>query len=265
MIVLCSNCSTRLQLDDTKIPTRPFTVRCPKCQNIIQAQPPAAPAEPSALSLGETPSLENRRYKPQAAAPAFMPEKAAAAAEEVQGYGNQGQAAPTDLAAALLELLQKGGAAAPAKTPTSSRLKWERRRALVCVSPPRREALGRALVNADYQVYIAEDTSQAIERMREDQMDVIVLEADFNPVEQGAAFVTSEINVLSPAKRRRLVFVHLSPSARTLDSHAAFVQNVNLIVNTADIENLPQVLERTMRDFNDLYRDFNAAINVAAI
>lgn len=265
MIVLCSNCTTRLQLDDTKIPTRAFTVRCPKCQNIIQAQPPAAPAEPSALSLGETPSLENRRYKPQAAAPAFMPEKSAGAGD-AQGYGGQGQAAPNDLAAALLELLQKGGAAAaPAKAPTSSRLRWERRRALVCVSPPRREAIGRALVDADYQVYIAEDTSQAIERMREDQMDVVLLEADFDPVEQGAAFVTSEINVLGPAKRRRLVFVHLSPTARTLDSHAAFVQNVNLIVNAADVENLPQVLERTMRDFNDLYRDFNAALNVAAI
>jgi predicted Zn finger-like uncharacterized protein len=259
MIVLCSNCTTRLQLDDTKIPTRPFTVRCPKCQNIIQAQPPAAPAEPSALSLGESPSLENRRYKPQAAAPAFMPEKAAAAEDE------PGQAAPNDLAALLLELLQKGGAAAPAKTPSASRLKWERRRALVCVTPPRRADIGRALVDADYQVYIAEDTSQAIERMREDQMDVVVLEAEFDPVEQGAAFVTSEINVLSPAKRRRLVFVHLSPTARTLDSHAAFVQSVNLIVNTADIETLPQVLERTMRDFNDLYRDFNAAHNVAAI
>ena len=88
---------------------------------------------------------------------------------------------------------------------------------------------------------------------------------DFDPVEQGAAFVTSEINALRPAKRRRLLFVHLSPTARTLDSHAAFVQNVNLVVNTADIDNLPQVLERALRDFNDLYRDFNAALNVAAI
>jgi predicted Zn finger-like uncharacterized protein len=265
MIVVCSNCTTRLQLDDTKIPTRAFTVRCPKCQNIIQAQPPTAPAEPSALSLGETPALENRRYKPQAAAPAFMPEKSAAA-DDVQGYGNEGQTAASDLARLLAELLQQGGAAEPsAKPPSASRLKWERRRALVCVTPPRREAMGRALVDADYQVYIAEDTSQAIERMREDQMDVVLLEAEFDPVEQGAAFVTSEINVLPPAKRRRLVFVHLSQTARTLDSHAAFVQNVNLVVNTADIESLPQVLERTMRDFNDLYRDFNAALNVAAI
>jgi predicted Zn finger-like uncharacterized protein len=264
MIVVCSHCTTRLQLDDAKIPTRPFTVRCPKCQSIIQAQPTTGAAEPSALSVGETPALENRRYKPQAAAPAFNPEKAAGS-DDVQSYGHQPPPAPNDLARLLAELLQQGGAASSAKTPSASRLRWEHRRALVCVAPTRREPIGRALVDADYQVYIAEDTAQAIERMREDQMDVVILESDFDPVEQGAAFVTSEINVLTPAKRRRLVFVHLSPTARTLDSHAAFVQNVNLVVNTADIEGLPQVLERTIRDFNDLYRDFNAALNIAAI
>ena len=264
MIVVCSQCATRLQLDDAKIPTRAFTVRCPKCQSIIQAQPPTTVSEPSALSLGETPALENRRYKPQAAAPAFQPEKGAVG-DDVKGYGSQGaEAAPADLARLLAELLQQA-AAKPAKSPAAARLKWEHRRALVCVAPARREPIGRALVDSEYQVYIAEDTSQAIERMREDQMDVVILEADFDPVEQGAAFVTSEINVLTPAKRRRLLFVHLSPTARTLDSHAAFVQNVNLVVNTSDIESLPKVLERTIRDFNDLYRDFNAALDVAAI
>jgi hypothetical protein len=101
--------------------------------------------------------------------------------------------------------------------------------------------------------------------MREDKMDVVILEPEFDAIEQGAAFVTSEINALRPAERRRLIFVHLSPTSRTLDTHAAFVHNVNLIVNVSDIEQLPNTLERTIRDFNDLYRDFNAALNIAAI
>ena len=118
------------------------------------------------------------------------------------------------------------------------------------------------LAENDYEVYVAEDTSQAIERMREVQMSVVILEAEFDPIEQGAAFVTREINALRPTERRRLLFVHLSPTARTLDSHAAFVHNVNLVVNTADIEHLPHALERATRDFKELYRDFNAALNV---
>ena len=263
MIVVCSQCSTRLQLDDAKVPSRSFTLRCPKCQNIIQAQPPASSTEQGALSLGETPAMDSRRFNPPTAAPVFAVEKDAEGGE-AQADDDSPAGAAGDLARLLAELL-KPGASAAGKTPTAARLKWERRRALVCAAPSRRETIGRALVDDNYQVYLAEDTSQAIERMREEQMDVVILEPDFDPVEQGAAFVTSEINVLRPAKRRRLIFVQLSPSFRTLDSHAAFVHNVNLVVNTADVEKLPKVLERTLRDYNDLYREFNAALNIAEI
>ena len=41
----CPQCSARIQIDDTKVPNRPFKVRCPKCQNVLtlpgRAQDPA--------------------------------------------------------------------------------------------------------------------------------------------------------------------------------------------------------------------------------
>ncbi|PYS51903.1 MAG: hypothetical protein DMF68_02905 [Acidobacteria bacterium] len=262
MIVVCSQCTTRLQLDDAKIPSRPFTVRCPKCQSIIHGQPPApANGQQSALSVGDAPALENTRFNPPMAAPVFKADESVND-NDVQAYGNA-PSEPNELARLLAELLQTGTPAA--KQRNSTRLRWEQRRVLVCVTPPRREAIARTLVDENHQVYIAENTSQAIERMREDKMHVILLEAEFDAVEQGAAFVTSEINALRPAERRRLIFIHLSTTARTLDTHAAFVHNVNLVVNTADIDRLPQALERTIRDFNDLYNDFNTALNIAAI
>jgi hypothetical protein len=101
--------------------------------------------------------------------------------------------------------------------------------------------------------------------MREERMDVVIIDLDFDPVEQGAVFVTREVHNLHPAERRRLFLVQLSASARTLDMHAAFVNNVNLVVNTADIENMSRALERAIRDFNDLYRNFNTVLNLAAI
>jgi len=265
MIVVCSQCSTRLQLDDAKVPTRPFTVRCPKCQSIIQGQPPATAnntnGQQSALSVGDAPALDNARFNPPMAAQAF---KADGPVDDVQGYGAASGPESKDLAQLLADLLRQSVPAA-GKQRSAARLHWENRRVLVCVTPERREPIARALVDSNYQVYVAGDTSQATERMREDKMHVIILEPDFDAVEQGAAFVTSEINTLRPAERRRLIFVHLSPTARTLDPHAAFVHNVNLVINTTDIERLPQVLERTIRDFNDLYADFNAALNIAAI
>jgi predicted Zn finger-like uncharacterized protein len=48
----CPQCSTRIQIEDAKVPDRPFKVRCPKCQHVMtlpgHGQAPApAPAEPT--------------------------------------------------------------------------------------------------------------------------------------------------------------------------------------------------------------------------
>ncbi len=46
----CPQCSARIQIDDTKVPDRPFKVRCPKCQNVMtlpgRAQDPAESTAP---------------------------------------------------------------------------------------------------------------------------------------------------------------------------------------------------------------------------
>ncbi|MBA3767459.1 MAG: zinc-ribbon domain-containing protein [Acidobacteria bacterium] len=267
MIVVCSQCTTRLQLDDSKLPSRPFTIRCPKCQHVINAQPPVAAqgGEQGALGLGESPSLEHPRFKQSAPAPAFNP-NVADEQTEMQAYAQPSSVDTAEVVRMLAALLQGGGPGKEAQTGAApARPAWERRRALVCVTPAHCDALAQQLAESNYQVFVADDSSQAIERMREEHMDVVILDPSFDPVEQGAAFVTREVNIKRPGERRRLFFVHLTASSRTLDSHAAFVNNVNMVFNPADIESLPQVLERALRDFNELYREFNNVLSVAAI
>jgi hypothetical protein len=101
--------------------------------------------------------------------------------------------------------------------------------------------------------------------MRANKMDVVVLEPQFDPGEQGAAFVIREINVLRPPQRRRLFFVLLTPSLRTMDAHAAFLNNVNATVNVADIEELPRIMEVALREYNELYREFYSAFGLTAL
>ena len=38
MIIRCDNCSVSLQLDESKIPGGNFTVRCPRCQNMLRCK-----------------------------------------------------------------------------------------------------------------------------------------------------------------------------------------------------------------------------------
>lgn len=266
MIVVCTSCSLRLQLNDAKIPQRPFTVRCPKCQSIIEAQPAAVGDEQSALAVGESPATENPRLDSPTPAPAFKIESSSSAAldEEVRAYAETPNLDSNELVRLLAAALQRGQAGGE-KQRDATRLSWEKRRALVCVTPAQRDGVALMLAENDYQVFVAEDTTQAMERMREDRMDVVVLDTEFEPVEQGAAYVTREVTNLRPVERRRLFFVQLSATARTLDQHAAFINNVNLIVNTSDLDRLPRSLERAIRDYNELYRNFNGALNVAAL
>jgi predicted Zn finger-like uncharacterized protein len=263
MIVVCSQCTTRLQLDDAKLPSRPFTIRCPKCQNVINAQPPVANASEQGThaSSGST-VLEPPRYKQPTPAPAYNPEPSDGSGE-VEAYAQAPAANTGEMMQMLAALLQRGMPEKDVKV-GGTRLAWEKSRALVCVTEAYRDAVARSLAADNYQVFVADDTTQAIERMREDHMHVVILEPSFDAVEQGAAFVTREVSIMRPAERRRLFFVHLLASARTLDAHAAFVNNVNLVVNPADLEILPQALERAQRDFNELYRDFNNVFRATA-
>ena len=50
-----------------------------------------------------------------------------------------------------------------------------------------------------------------------------------------------------------------------MDLHAAFLQNVNMVINPSDIEQLPDALELSIRHYNELYRDFYIALDVAPI
>jgi hypothetical protein len=101
--------------------------------------------------------------------------------------------------------------------------------------------------------------------MREERMDVIVLDANFDPVEQGVAFITREVRLLRPSERRRLFFVYLTSGVRTMDLHAAFLHNVNLVVNPSDVEQLPDALDISIRHYNELYKPLYNALDIAPI
>ena len=250
MILVCQKCSTRLQVDDEKSPQRPFNVRCPKCNSTVSSGPANPVTEQSALAVGGSPATDHRRFE-QATARAYEP---VTPSEPVSN---------DDTVRMIAELLSKG--TAQKNDNPMARPSWDKRKALVCTSEAYRDVIARKLTDIDFQVFVAEDTRQAIETMRANKMDVVLLEPQFDPGEQGSVFVMREINVLRPPQRRRLFFVLVSPSLRTLDAHAAFLNNVNAIVNITDIEELPRIMEVALREYNELYREFYSAFSLTAL
>ena len=142
---------------------------------------------------------------------------------------------------------------------------WERRRALVCAGSAFGGDAARALSQSGYDVSVAADAAQAVERMREDQLEVLVLDPEFDPRAQGAVAIGREVASMRNAERRRLVFVLLTNTARTGDAHAAFLAGANLVVQMKEVGDLPRALERNIRDLNELYRDFNRALSLAEL
>ena len=253
MIIVCSKCSTRLQIDDEKSPNRPFNVRCPKCSNTISAGPASPATQQSALAVGGSPATDHPRFE-QSTARAYEPSAPAV---------TSGPATNDETVRMLFELLSKGTNQNSDKS--DARPSWDKRKALVCTSEPYRESVAGNLTNCGCQVFVAEDTRQAVETMRANKMDVVVLEPQFDPGEQGSVFVIREINILRPPQRRRLFFVLLSPSLRTMDAHAAFLNNVNAVINVADIDQMERIMEVALREFNELYRDFYTASGLTAL
>jgi predicted Zn finger-like uncharacterized protein len=254
MIIVCPKCSTRLQVDQEKSPNRPFNVRCPKCNATISSGGASPALEQSALAVGGSPATDHPRFE----------QNTARAYESPTKPGQSVEAGSTNEALQMLAQMLSQGTARDAQKP-GLRPAWDKRKALVCASEPYREPVARKLTDTGFQVYVAEDTRQAIETMRSKQMDAVLLEPQFDPTEQGSAFVVREVNVLRPTQRRRLFFVLLSPSLRTMDAHAAFLNNANAIVNLNDLDDLDRVMDVALRDFNELYREFFSAFGLSAL
>ena len=259
MVLTCPKCDSRLQLDEAKAPSHAFAVRCPKCQESIKVEslsPASVESTPGQhLTSSESTTSGAEPFAPPAAARAFKPRDGHKA-----GGGEASLGELVQLLAAALRNTEGTPSAARRTRPS-----WDRRGALVCASPAYRETIAESLTNNGYEAFVAENLVEALGRMRGERMDVVILDANFDPLEQGVAFITREVRLLRPSERRRLFFVYILSDVRTMDLHAAFLNNVNLVVNPSDVEQLPEALESSIRHYNELYRPLTTALNIAPL
>jgi hypothetical protein len=88
---------------------------------------------------------------------------------------------------------------------------------------------------------------------------MLIFSPDFAVEFGGAALIQQKANAMYSSERRRLFLVSLEDQGTTMNAHDAFLRNLNLIINTGDIPQLPLILNRAVHDFNDLYHYYNKA------
>jgi len=241
MIIRCDNCSVSLQLDESKIPGGNFTVRCPRCQNLIRVAPGAKNASPVA------------QLKENAPAPAVEQGGREFAAKENEVQINSALRS-------LLAALQTENKILDATDESGEKP----RRVLLCLGQ-NRDAIAKTLVDAGFKVYLAETPAQANERLREGKTEILIFSPDFAAEFGGATMLQQRVNTMPAIERRRLFLVSVEDDGITMSAHDAFLRNLNLIVNSNDVAQFPLILNRSLRDFNEIYRHFNEAMGAAAV
>lgn len=241
MIIRCDNCSVSLQLDESKIPSGNFSVRCPRCQNLLRVQKDASGKELSPV---------DQLAASQPASPA--PENSSVAAKESEMEINSA------LRSLLGALQHEKGALEPDDD------EQKPRRVLLCLGEKSDET-AKLLAKNGYKVYVAQTPGQANERLREGKTEVLIFSPDFAAEMGGAAVIQQKANAMYSSERRRLFLISLEDSGSTLNAHDAFLRNLNLIVNTNDLQQLPLILNRAVGDCNDLYFNFNKSMGLAPL
>jgi hypothetical protein len=237
MILRCDNCSVSLQLDESKVPTGNFTVRCPRCQNLLRGQK-------GSVGNGTSTVQQLAANKPAPAAKEGAPDFAAKESEFQINAALR----------SLLSALQTDNKALEADDEKTEKP----RRVLLCLGS-RKDVVTKSLTDAGYKVYVAETPAQANERLREGKTGMMIFSPDFAPEFGGAALVQQKAGKMYSSERRRLFLVSLEDGGSTMNAHDAFLRNLNLIINTADIPQLPLILNRAVHDYNGLYHYFNKA------
>jgi len=210
---------------------------CPRCRQTVTVAPPKV----------DDPVL------PQAQSPVTTPLDG--------GDGSHPQAELLKSIASLLSGSSNSPAPRPNPAPKVELDKWQRRRVLLCLDDPKLRERIRTALDADrYELFSASLVPEATELLHESRAEVLVLSPTFDSEHQGGAAMISSVGRMTPQKRRRTYVILLSPQLRTMDTYLAFANGVNLTIHPEDVDSFQAIFERSMRDFNELYRPMNIAM-----
>jgi CheY-like chemotaxis protein len=135
------------------------------------------------------------------------------------------------------------------------------RLALVCEDTPERQAVIKAALDAiGFTMYPAKDAAEAIERMRRDPFEVIILDEEFQGATPLDNPVLAGVRTMPMATRRYIFVALLGRQYKTFDNMMAFTRSVNIVVNLNDLPHLPAILVKGINDNNDFYRVFRTAL-----
>jgi hypothetical protein len=126
--------------------------------------------------------------------------------------------------------------------------------ALVCIADQvLSERVARLISKLDFHVIVAQRASSALSNLENHHCDLIILDEKYGLGESSENLVLIYMQRLPMSVRRRSFLCILSEEAPTLDQMAAFRNGANLILNSQDVEKIPIIFDRILKDHQAFY------------
>jgi predicted Zn finger-like uncharacterized protein len=219
----CPQCSNRIVVDDAKVPERAFSVKCPKCGNVLRlpGKGAAAPALPASEStLPPTPL-------PGAGAPAVTEELRAQMMAQLRREMGASEAGSAHHRRALVALPDRGLAGAATLT----------------------------LTRNGYAVDTLDDWEEGA-RLLEQGVYALVVTARAGASAAKGESLYQRLNRLNPEGRRRLFVVLVGQEFKTGDGTQAFVSLADLVIHPRDVPAADGALRNTIGERARLWQAF---------
>lgn len=126
-----------------------------------------------------------------------------------------------------------------------------------------RQRLKEILEYMEYHVVVANAPHEALKTMRLSTCHVVVVNETFGDQGPDANGVLLYLERLAMATRRDMFVVMLSHHLRSMDSMAAFIRSVNLVVNIGHVENFERLLKQGLGEHHNFYEVFLDAMKDA--
>jgi len=133
----------------------------------------------------------------------------------------------------------------------------EGKTALVCESDPGiKDAITKVLTSMDYHITDAEDSRDALKKMRYHNYDLILVNEEFDTTDPDSNGILIYLERMNMAQRRDMFVVLISNRFHTKDNMMTFNKSVNLIVNVSNIKDIDKILNRGLTEHDFFYRVF---------
>ena len=225
MEVTCTQCKTKLNVPDEKIPKdQAIRISCPKCKNKITIDPRMAVQNESPdehfAATGE--------WSPKIQASKNGQETAKGGDAEVDSSGDE-ELGFFDESIKLALVLADDDIAEKVKTAV--------------------EGLG-------YKYLHAPNTRDALAKLRFHRFDLVFIAEGFDGQELENSPIRNYLNTLSISSRRRIFLALMSDKFKSTDDMTAYTMSANTVINIKDIDKLPSIFKLGVSEHEKFYKVF---------